>query len=37
MNEKFMILLIGWNSTEGDYRMCNTWWYSLKIILKKTE
>ena len=23
-NEKFMISLIGWNSTEGDYRMCNT-------------
>ena len=21
-NEKFMISLIGWNSTEGDYRMC---------------
>jgi ketosteroid isomerase-like protein len=33
-NDKFVSSLIGWNSTEGDYRMCNTTWGHLMILLK---
>jgi hypothetical protein len=25
---------MGWNSTEGDFRMCNTIWEHLMILLK---
>jgi hypothetical protein len=32
--ERFLSSLIGWNSTEGDYRMCNTIWGHLMILLK---
>jgi hypothetical protein len=33
-NEKFLSSLIGWNSTEGDYGMCNTIWGNLIILIK---